>query len=376
MEVRFVVDSLLSQLAQVASVVNPKNALPILGSILLSFEKDKDSVISASDGEVTLATKIQVESNETAKICIDAKMLLQTLRGLSGREVTLTFDVNGGNIIQGKYNNGTFTLPFEKGEEYPTPIQFDGNESSFIIDSQQLLRPVDMVRFSVASDELRPQMNGVNFDLLKDGLVTAASDGSKLAKFSDFSIDNDKGDASFILPTKPCNILTNILQKVEGKVKVSFDSHLLSVNNESFKLSTRLIEGRFPNYNAVIPTNNNIVAIVEKNEIIGALKRVMPLGSSTTEMTVLDFNGNQLTVSSENLDFSTSASETISCDFNGERMRIAFKGSFLEQSIQNVLTEKIKLQMSEPSRACVIKPFVEQENTEYLSLLMPMMLNN
>lgn len=376
MEVKFVVDSVLSQLAQVASVVNPKNALPILGSILLSFEKDKDSVISASDGEVTLATKIQVESNETAKICIDAKMLLQTLRGLTGREVTLTFDTNGNNIIQGKYNNGTFTLPFDKGDEYPTPTKFDGNESSFIIDAQQLMRSIDMVRFSVASDELRPQMNGVNFDLLNDGLVTAASDGSKLAKFSDFAIKNDKDTAGFILPTKPCNILTNILQKVEGNVKVAFDSHLLSVNNESFKLSTRLIEGRFPNYNAVIPTNNNVVAIVEKDEILGALKRVMPLGSSTTEMTVLDFNGNQLTVSSENLDFSTSASETISCELNGEQIRIAFKGSFLEQSIQNVLTEKVKLLMSEPSRACVIKPFVEQENTEYLSLLMPMQLNN
>lgn len=376
MEVKFNVDSVLSQLTQVASVVNPKNALPILGSILLSFEKDKDSVISASDGEVTLVTKIQVESNETVKICIDAKMLLQTLRGLTGREVTLTFDTNGNNIIQGKYNNGTFTLPFERGEEYPTPTQFDGNESSFIIDAQQLLRSVDMVRFSVASDELRPQMNGVNFDLLKNGLVTAASDGIRLAKFSDFAIKNDNDIAGFILPTKPCNILTNILQKVEGNVKVAFDSRLLSVNNESFKLSTRLIEGRFPNYNAVIPTNNNIVAIVEKNEIIGALKRVMPLGSSTTKMTVLDFNGNQLTISSENLDFSTSASETISCELNGEQIRIAFKGSFLEQSIQNVLTEKVKLLMSEPSRACVIKPFVEQENTEYLSLLMPMMLNN
>lgn len=376
MEINFNVDSVLSQLTQVASVVNPKNALPILGSILLSFEKDKDSVISASDGEVTLATKIQVESNETAKICIDAKMLLQTLRGLTGREVTLTFDTNGNNIIQGKYNNGTFTLPFDRGDEYPTPTKFDGNESSFIIDSQQLLRSVDMVRFSVANDELRPQMNGVNFDLLNDGLVTAASDGSKLAKFSDFAIKNDKDIAGFILPTKPCNILTNILQKVEGKVKVAFDSRLLSVNNESFKLTTRLIEGRFPNYNAVIPKDNNIVAIVEKDEILGALKRVMPLGSSTTEMVVLDFNGNQLTVSSENLDFSTSASETISCELKGERIRIAFKGSFIEQSIQNVLTEKVKLLMSEPSRACVIKPFVEQENTEYLSLLMPMMLNN
>lgn len=376
MEVRFVVDSVLSQLTQVASVVNPKNALPILGSILLSFKKDKDSVISASDGEVTLATKIQVESSDDVNICIDAKMLLQTLRGLTGREVTLTFDTNGNNIIQGKYNNGTFTLPLDRGEEYPAPTTFDGTEASFIIDSQQLNRAVDMVRFSVASDELRPQMNGVNFDLLNDCLVTAASDGSKLAKFSDFAIKNDKGNAGFILPTKPCNILTNILQKVEGRVKVAFDSRLLTINNESFKLSTRLIEGKFPNYNSVIPTNNNIVAIVEKDEIIGALKRVMPLGSSTTEMTVLDFNGSQLTVSPENIDFSTSASETIACEFNGERMRIAFKGSFLEQSIQNVLTKKVKLLMSEPSRACVIKPFAEQENTEYLSLLMPMQLNN
>lgn len=376
MEIKFNVDSILPQLTQVASVVNPKNALPILGSILICFDKDKDAILTASDGEVTLTAKAIVESSDSAKICIDAKMLLQTLRGLTGRDVTLTFDTNGNNIIQGKYNNGTFTLPFDKGDEYPTPTKFDGNESSFIIESQQLLRAVDMVRFSTATDELRPQMNGVNFDLLNEGLVTAASDGSKLAKFSDFAIKNDKDNAGFILPTKPCNILTNILQKVEGNVKVAFDSHLLSVNNESFKLSTRLIEGRFPNYNAVIPTNNNIVAIVEKNEIIGALKRVMPLGSSTTEMTVLDFNGNQLTISSENLDFSTSASETISCELNGEQIRIAFKGSFLEQSIQNVLTEKVKLLMSEPSRACVIKPFVEQENTEYLSLLMPMMLNN
>ena len=376
MEVKFAVDSVLSQLTQVASVVNPKNALPILGSILICFEKDKDSILTASDGEVTLAAKGAMSCSDSTKICIDAKMLLQTLRGLTGREVTLTFDTNGNNIIQGKYNNGTFTLPFDKGEEYPTPTQFDGNESSFIIDAQQLLRSVDMVRFSVANDELRPQMNGVNFDLLKDGLVTAASDGSKLAKFSDFAIKNDKDNVGFILPTKPCNILTNILQKVEGKVKVAFDSDLLSVNNESFKLTTRLIEGRFPNYNAVIPTFSPIVAIIEKDEILGALKRVMPLGSSTTGMTVLDFNGMNLTVSSEDIDFSTSASETIACEFNGERIRIAFKGSFLEQSIQNVLTEKVKLLMSEPSKACVIKPFVEQENTEYLSLLMPMMLNN
>ncbi len=376
-KITFNVDSVLPQLAQVASVVNSKNTIQILDSVMVeTFSDGSTAIFTTSDGEVTLQMKAAVESEEPTKFCVEAKTFLQTLRGLNGRVVTLTL-TDESPTIEGKYDNGNFKLPYQDASMFPTPNKFDGEQEERILDAQCFLRAVDMVKFSVASDELRPQMNGVHVDFFADSMVAVASDGHKLAKFSDLSITRtDDKVSEFILPTKPSNLLTSIMQKAVGDVKITFDARMLSVSNSDWKLTTRLIEGRFPNYNSVIPKDLSIEAVVNKENILGALKRVLPLGSSSSEMVVLNFRNNAVIVSAEDIDFSTSASEMIPCEYSGESLRIAFKGSFLAMSVQNIDDELIVFSMSDPSRACVLRPFEQAGQTEFLSLLMPMMLND
>ena len=377
MNITFIVDSILPQLTKVASVVNNKNAIQILDSIMVeTFSDGTTAIFTTSDGEVTLQMKADVESEAPVKFCVEAKTFLQTLRGLNGRAVTLSLDEQT-HTIKGKYNNGHFSLPYQDAAEYPTPVKFNGEEEEHIIDAQRFIRAVDMVKFSISKEELRPQMNGIHLDFFADSMVAVSSDGHRLAKYADLSVTrNDEKTSEFILPSKPSNLLASIMQKVEGDVKITFDSKMLSVSNSNWKLTTRLIEGRYPNYNSVIPKDNNIEAKVVKEDVMGALKRVLPLGSTSTEMVALTFENGAVTISSEDIDFSTSASETIPCEYNGNKFRIAFKGSFLAASIQNMDSEHICFLLPEPSRSCVLKPSANAPQTEYLSLIMPMMLNN
>lgn len=384
-KITFMSDEILPSLAMVSSVVNPKNSLPILNDVRIETKDDGNGgtilVFMASDSETWLQMKATCEeSDKDVAICIEAKSLLQALRNLGGKRVEMTIDDDKHTVLC-SYGNGRFSLPFDNANEFPLPIATIDDAKEKRIDAQKLLTAIEKAGFATANDELRPVMNGVHFDFYPYGMVTCATDGHKLAKYTDLTITFD-GDANpvvdgYTLPKKPCHTLISVLANtVAGDVKISFNDRLVAVNNTMFKMTTRLIEGRYPNYDAVIPKENNKIALVDKAAFVSALKRVLPMGNSNSELVALGFNSGNMTISAEDFDFSKSASEDVCCDYAQEPFSIGFKGSVLLQMLQNIDGDVVKLAMSDASRAGVISEDKSHECYDYTSIIMPMLLNN
>lgn len=384
-KITFMSDEILPSLAMVSSVVNPKNSLPILNDVRIETKDDGNGgtilVFMASDSETWLQMKATCEeSDKDVAICIEAKSLLQALRNLGGKRVEMTIDDDKHTVLC-SYGNGRFSLPFDNANEFPLPIATIDDAKEKRIDAQKLLTAIEKAGFATANDELRPVMNGVHFDFYPYGMVTCATDGHKLAKYTDLTITFD-GDANpvvdgYTLPKKPCHTLISVLANtVAGDVKISFNDRLVAVNNTMFKMTTRLIEGRYPNYDAVIPKENNKIALVDKAAFVSALKRVLPMGNSNSELVALGFNSGNMTISAEDFDFSKSASEDVCCDYTQEPFSIGFKGSVLLQMLQNIDGDVVKLAMSDASRAGVISEDKSHECYDYTSIIMPMLLNN
>lgn len=384
-KITFMSDEILPSLAMVSSVVNPKNSLPILNDVRIETKDDGNGgtilVFMASDSETWLQMKATCEeSDKDVAICIEAKSLLQALRNLGGKRVEMTIDDDKHTVLC-SYGNGRFSLPFDNANEFPLPIATIEDAKEKRIDAQKLLTAIEKAGFATANDELRPVMNGVHFDFYPYGMVTCATDGHKLAKYTDLTITFD-GDANpvidgYTLPKKPCHTLISVLANtVAGDVKISFNDRLVAVNNTMFKMTTRLIEGRYPNYDAVIPKENNKIALVDKAAFVSALKRVLPMGNSNSELVALGFNSGNMTISAEDFDFSKSASEDVCCDYTQEPFSIGFKGSVLLQMLQNIDGDVVKLAMSDASRAGVISEDKSHECYDYTSIIMPMLLNN
>ena len=384
-KITFMSDEILPSLAMVSSVVNPKNSLPILNDVRIETKDDGNGgtilVFMASDSETWLQMKATCEeSDKDVAICVEAKSLLQALRNLGGKRVEMTIDDDKHTVLC-SYGNGRFSLPFDNANEFPLPIATIDDAKEKRIDAQKLLTAIEKAGFATANDELRPVMNGVHFDFYPYGMVTCATDGHKLAKYTDLTITFD-GDANpvvdgYTLPKKPCHTLISVLANtVAGDVKISFNDRLVAVNNTMFKMTTRLIEGRYPNYDAVIPKENNKIALVDKAAFVSALKRVLPMGNSNSELVALGFNSGNMTISAEDFDFSKSASEDVCCDYTQEPFSIGFKGSVLLQMLQNIDGDVVKLAMSDASRAGVISEDKSHECYDYTSIIMPMLLNN
>lgn len=376
MKVTIIVDTYLPFLTQVASIVNSKNALPILGTIKIETRSENSvAVLTSGDGDMWLQVVAPTGGSDSDfKFCVDAKDLLQALRNLGGRVVTLDVDENK-SIVKGEYDNGDFSLPIQNANEYPQIPKNSQEPRVLIVPVTRIIDAVDTTDFAVASDELRPQLNGVHFDFTNESMTTAASDGCKLARYKDNEVKlNDVETCGFTISSKVCHAITAILDKYDGDVKLAFTDNSISISNQQFKLNARLIDGRFPNYNAVIPKSNDIVAIIDRNELLESMKRVLPFGSSSSELMVLMFQEGKVTVFAENIDFSLSAKETIPCEYKGNDFKIAFKGSYLSQMVSNIKDDKVKFMMKDSSMAALITPVTVSVETDFISLLMPMQI--
>lgn len=374
-------DEFIPSLAMVNSVVLSKNSLPILSDVRIETKEDGFGGVCAelttSDSETWLKMKTTVYSNTDVGvvICVDCKALLQALRNLEGKPVTMEINKEK-HIIKCEYGNGHFSLPYENADEFPIPVSVTDNVKSKSIDAQKLLTAIEKAGFATANDELRPIMNGVHFDFLPNCMVSVASDGHKLAKYSDLTIvSNENETDGFTMPKKPCSTLLNVLSStIAGDVDVMFNERCFVVGNSQFKMTARLIEGRYPNYNSVIPKNNNIEVIINRSNFISALKRVLPMGDTTSELVMLKFEYGSMAVSTENIDFSKSASENIVCDYKQEQMAIGFKGSVLLQLLQNIETANVKMILKDPCSSVVICEDKPNTVYEYTSIIMPMLI--
>lgn len=378
-KIKFNAKAILPQLTQVVSVVSSKNAMPILSNVMLqTFDVESNTilVLTASDSETWVEQKIKVEGDFGVDICVDAADIMKGLRNLDDVDVELSIDEEKQQLTC-NYGKGYFSITYSNTDEFPKcPNSTDTSSDGYAIPSISLREHIAGVGFAVNDDELRPVFNSVHFDFLNDGMVVVATDGQRLAKIKDSTICGNGGELnSFNLPTKPANILLNILSCHDDEITCKFDEKEIVFFNDHFKLSTRLIEGRYPNYDSVIPKESKYEAIIDKAAFVSSIKRVAPMGNNTSELMKLAFDVNTLVISAENIDFCKKAEETIMCQYLGNKMEIGFKSSFLLQSLQNINSESIEMRLIANNRACVLVPQTKKENTEYTYLLMPLLLD-
>lgn len=378
---KFIVSStdLLSHLQAISRVINCKNSLPILDNFLLQLEGNT-LTMTASDIETTLITSMEVETAEgNGKVAVASRLLLDTLREFS--EQPLSFNINDSNLAMVITSpNGSYNFIGQNGDEYPRMPQLQEDARTLTLDVPSLLGGISKTLFCTADDELRPVMNGVFFDITADRLTLVATDAHKLVRYktkhsSSTIVEGDEA-VSFILPKKPATMLKNILPKESGEVQINFDKKNAYFKLANYTMICRQVEGRFPNYNAVIPTTNPYKIIIDRATLLNAMKRVSVFANQASNLVKLAFADNTILISAQDIDFSISAEETITCQFTGEPIKIGFKSSFLIEILGNINASDIVMELSDASRAGLILPFENEKDEEILMLLMPMLLND
>lgn len=374
---KFVISSteLLSHLQAISRVISNKNTLPILDNLLFQLS-DNELKITASDLETTLITTITLENvTDEGSIAIPARILTDILKEFPDQP--LTFDINTesfGVVITTE--NGKYNVVGQNGEDFPQlPIIKDDQKTSIQLTVDVLLSGITKTLFATADDELRPVMNGIYIELFPDNMTFVASDAHKLVRYRRTDVKADQ-ESTFILPKKPASLLKAILPREENDVMLEFDDKNAFFTLSNYKLVSRLVEGNYPSYNSVIPTNNPNKLTIDRLEMYNALKRVALFSNQASNLVKLDLKGNQLNVSAQDIDFSISANERLNCQYEGDDMEIGFKSSFLIEILSNIASTDVLVELSDPSRAGILFP-AEKENDDedVLMLLMPMMIN-
>ncbi len=373
---KFIVSSsaLFNRLQTIGRVLNSKNTIPILDCFLFEIQ-DNILTITASDSETTLITSLElVESDADIRFCINAKTILDSMREIA--EQPLAFDINPDNMeITANYQNGRFNIVGQSAGEYPEMGLKQEGMDELTMPAATLLGGINRCLFATADDELRPVMNGVYFDIKEDSLTFVSTDGHKLVRDRNLSVKGGR-TAAFILPKKPATILKNLLPKEAGDVTLKFSDRNAYITMESSRLICRLIEGRYPNYSSVIPQNNPYRVTADRLALLSALKRVLIFSNQSSALIKLHLENNRLVVSGQDIDYSTSAEESVPCEYGDAPMNIGFKGTFLIDILNNTGGENVVIELADASRAGVIVPAEQEENDDLLMLLMPMMLND
>lgn len=372
---RFTLSStaLSSKLIALSRVIVNKNTLPILSDFI--FEINGNSLfLTASDRENTMKTSMEMnESDENGTFAIGSHDLLEGLKGFSEQPITFEIDRES-NIAKITYQNGQFSLPIENADEFPQPQEIEEDACVITIQSELLADNINRSLFATAQEEMRPAMNGIYFDLTTESLAIVASDGYKLVRNKVFTVKSDK-PASFVLPKKPATLLKNFLAKDQSEVIIRFDSRNAEIDFGDGVITCRLIEGKYPNYNAVIPTNNHNQLTVDRIALLSALRRVLPFANSTN-LIRLRIDGSVLQLDAEDYEFSKTATEKMSCDYNGQPLSIGFKGSLLIEILSNFECQDVIIMLADPSRAGLVLPSEQPEGQDILMLLMPMLIND
>ena len=373
---RFTISStaLNSRLLSLSRVINSKNTLPILDCFLFEV-RGGQLIVTASDSENVMQSTMPLESFEgEGMFAVNSQTIIDAVKELP--EQPLNIDINLGELkIYVTYQNGYYDFPIQNAEEYPQVQAVDEGAISMTIDSGVLADNISRSLFATAQDELRPVMNGIYFDLTADYLAIVASDGHKLVRNKNLNIKSDAPSA-FILPKKPATLLKNVLVKDGSNVMIRFDQHSAEITFTDGKLNCRLIEGRYPNYDSVIPKDNPNHIVIDRKSFIGALRRVLPFSSDSSQLIRYKVGNGQLELSAEDVDFSTRAKESITCEYEGTPMQIGFKGSSMLEILNNLQSENVAVRLADPSRAGIIEPDGQEENQEILMLIMPMLLND
>lgn len=369
---KFIVSSsaLLKQLQQINGVIGSNNVLPILEDFLFEIEKNRLSVV-ATDLETVMKIHLDIEAKDSGRVCIPAKILMDSLKNLPNQPLTFDIDKNFG--IEITSDNGKYKVMGENPDNFPKEPPAD-ETAAFTMSSHQLLTAINKTIFAVSSDDLRPAMTGVFFELEKNGLTAVATDAHRLVRYRLKDIKCPKTD-NFIVPKKPLTLLKASLPDNDDVISVSYNSNHLFVNHGSVQLSCRLLDARFPDYKVVIPADNPYSMTVNRQDFQSALRRVSIFSNKSTNLVTLAVSGSELQLTAQDVDFSFEGNERMSCQYNGEDISISFNARFLVEMLGGTASEEVVLELSTPTKAGLIKPIEQDESEDLLMLAMPLMSN-
>lgn len=374
---KFTVSStdLLQGLLSVSRVIASKNSLPILDNFLFSFNGNSLTV-TASDSETTLKTIITVDNvEEGGEITIPAKLLTDTLKELPAQPIELASDAER-SIINILWMNGNAKIPYMSAEDYPQLPQLS-DSTTLIFNASALAEGINSTIYATAEEELRPVMNGIYFDITTEGTTLVASNAHKLVCYTRKDVKGGK-NISFILPKKPANILRNNLVKLaDENVEITFNSVNAMFKFDNSLMVCRLVEGTYPAYKSVIPKNNTNLVTITRTELLNASRRVAVCSNQATGQVIFKLSQNLMEITAQDLDFSMSARETLTCEYEGIPMEIGFKSTFLIEILSNFTYDTVCIRLADPNRAALIQPAVQSDpDEEVFALLMPMRINN
>ena len=364
-------DTLLKELQVLGGIINTSNTLPILDNFLFDLNANQ-LILTASDLETSMSSSIAVESEDSGAIALPARLLLDTLKTFP--EQPLTFVKTDKYTVEISANNGKYAVAYVEGEDFPKAAQVKDPTTTKII-GDVLATAINATLFASGNDDLRPVMSGVFFQFSTTDLTFVATDAHKLVKYSrkDLAADNN---ADFIMPKKPLQLLKGILQGVEEDVVIEYNETNAEFSFGNTRLTCRLVDGKYPNYDAVIPKENPNVMQINRSSFLNSLRRVSIFSNKTTHQVRLKIAGAELQVSAEDFDYSNKAEERLNCEYQGDDLQIGFNSRFIIEMLNNMTCDEIKLSMSLPNRAGIITPLDHTEEGEDITMLvMPVMLN-
>jgi len=371
---RFIVSTsiLLKQLQAISGASSSSTVLPILENFLFEI-KESTLTISATDLQTSMVTSLQIESKEEGRVAMPSKILIETLKTLPDQPVAFSVDTKT-LAIEISAGDGKYKLSGENADDFPKIPTID-NTSTVNIPAPVLAEAINKTIFAVSNDELRPAMSGVLVQLAEQSTTFVSTDAHKLVRYRRTDIKTDK-PASLILPKKALSLLKSSLPSDDISVTIEYNNTNAFFQFGNIFLICRLIDERYPDYEAVIPQVNPNKLTVERSLFLNTLRRVVIFANKTTHQVRLRISGSELHISAEDLDFSNEAHERLSCQFEGEDMEIGFNAKFLVEMLNNLSSEEVIIEMSTPNRAGLLIPAVKDDNEDILMLVMPVMLNS
>ena len=373
---KFVISSsvLSSRLMTIGRVIVQKNTIPILDCFCFDIQ-GTTLTITASDNDTTLTAKAELnECDSDVRFAVNAKTLQDAIKEIPAQPLECYLNTESYELTV-EYQNGQYKLMGQSAEEYPTPAISDETRLEFDLECQKLVPSITRCMIAAANDTLRPQLNTICFDIHSQEVSLVSSNGNQLA-LTKLAMPELNAEGSYLLGTRPASLLKGMLAKAEGNVHFSIGQRTAIVHTEEYSLTSRLVEGRFPNYRSVIPQDNPNIVTVNRLALVSALRRVLVFANAQAVLVKFRLGSNTMNISSQDIDFGKSAEENMLCDYMGTPMRIAFKGSVLLDLINNIEGDDITLKLSDPSRAGLIVPAKQKEGEEVLMLIMPSVFND
>lgn len=369
---KFIVSSstLLKQLQQISGVINSNTVLPILEDFLFEIDKNKLTVV-ATDLETVMKVHLDIEAKENGRVCIPAKILMDSLKNIS--EQPLTFHIDKKYGVEITSDNGKYKIAGENPDNFPKEPAAS-NAQTFTMSSTALVTAINKTIYAVSTDDLRPAMTGVYFELDKKGINFVATDSHRLVRYTRKDVACPQKDA-FIVPRKPLNLLKSALPDNEDQLTISYNTNHLFIQHGGTELVCRLIDARFPDYRVVIPTDNPYKLTIVKQDFQSALRRVSIFSNKSTSQVAMNIQGNELQLTGQDVDFSNEGNERMACHYDGEDLQIAFNAKFLIEMLNAADTSDVLMELGTASRAGLIRPTEESADEELLMLVMPLMLN-